>query len=110
MRVCEVEIRIAGFEEFKKTAVEGLGAKPSGRRVLFLEASKFHSLFTPQRLRLLKAVGKSPQAGTVALAGFLKRKQEAVSRDLSALKAAGLVAESESNSSKPQPAAISLVI
>ncbi len=115
MRINKVEIRISGAEGFKKEVLDSLKHPVFGRHMLFLEPHHFHSLFTLERIRLLQAIREHPEAGTVKLSELLGRKQEAVSRDLSALKRAGLVSDEpaghlEKSSAKSKPATISVVV
>ncbi len=115
MKINDVEVRISDFEGFKRAVLDSIGKPPSGKHHLFLEPHKFHSMFTVERIRLLQAIRDHPDFGTVKLADLLGRKQEAVSRDLSYLKAIGLVSDepaghSERGSAKPKPAAISVIV
>ncbi len=115
MNLKKVEIRLSGAEGFRREVLDSLKRPVFGRHVLFLEPRQFHSMFTVERLRLLKAIRDNPDFGTVKLANLLGRKQEAVSRDLSYLKAIGIVSDEPAKqparpSAKPKPAAMRIVI
>ena len=60
------------------------------RRVSFETAEDLVAYLTPQRLRLIRAVRERPLSIS-ALAASLKRDRAAVSRDVQALRTAGLV-------------------
>ncbi len=115
MKVNDLEVRISDFEGFKNAVRESFGRPPTGKLHLFLEPHKFHSIFTVERIRLLQAIRGHPDFGTVKLAQLLGRKQEAVSRDLSYLRAIGIISNepaghSEKGSAKHKPAAISVLV
>ena len=60
------------------------------RRVTFESAEDLISYLTPQRLRLIRKVREQPLSIT-ALAASLERDRGAVSRDVQALRTAGLI-------------------
>ena len=89
-------IGVESFDEVMKRSTEraaklGRGeAARAERRVSFETAEDLVAYLTPQRLRLIRAVREQPLSIS-ALALSLKRDRGAVSRDVRALRTAGLV-------------------
>lgn len=90
---------IIGVESFEKVmnrsaeraAKLGRGeAVPAERRVSFETAEDLVAYLTPQRLRLIRMVRERPLSIS-ALAASLDRDRGAVSRDVRALRTAGLI-------------------
>ena len=86
------EIRIGGLEDAKK-AFHAATEKDAGKKILFLTPRQLPRVFSEERLKILRAVNRHPEAGVVELARILGRHQEAVSRDLGYLRAVGMVSE-----------------
>ena len=88
----KIEIIIGGFKDFKKTILSEIREPvKESKKILFLKPSQLHALFSEKRLELLEAISEHPDSGVVELARLLKRKQEAISRDLAILKAIGVI-------------------
>lgn len=93
MKVKGAEIRIGSIEDLKKTIGETIRKPPaSDRTIIFVRNAKTISkILSEKRLELMRAIKEHPNYNVTMLANLLKRKQEAVSRDLSVLKRFGLV-------------------
>ena len=89
MRVREVEIKFGSLEDMKREILESEG---KDKNVIYIpDAKVFSKLFSPKRIELLRAIKNNPELGVGELAELLGRKQEAVSRDISFLKAWGII-------------------
>jgi predicted transcriptional regulator len=73
---------------------------PYGDHVYYLTPRQFPSVFSEKRLELAEYVKKNPHATVTQLAKMLKRKQEAISRDLSVLKDLGLITKTSPKTKK----------
>ena len=82
----KIVIRLGDFEEFKREVISSIDREPKNQKTLFIPPKFMPTIFTVERLRLLKAIHAHPDYGTVKLAELLGRKQEAVSRDLAVLR------------------------
>ena len=93
MKVKEAEIRIGGIEELKRAVREDIKHPPTAdKTVVFVKDAKTISrILSEKRLELMRAIKEHPDYNVTMLANLLKRKQEAVSRDLGILKGFGLV-------------------
>ncbi|MFQ6032898.1 MAG: ArsR family transcriptional regulator [Candidatus Zixiibacteriota bacterium] len=94
MKVKPVEIKIGSYEDFVKTVKEGMkGPKPkTSRHIIFVRDSRaVSSILSPKRLELMRAIKDHPEYSISQLASALRRKREAVSRDISFLRAHGIV-------------------
>ena len=93
MNVGSVVIKLGDYDDFKTDLLRSVDEGPRGYNVLYLTPKQVPSMFTEQRLRLLKAIHEHPEMGVTKLAGLLGRKQEAVSRDVGLFKSLGLLKE-----------------
>jgi len=93
MKVKEAEIRIGGIEELKKAVSEDIKRPPAAdKAIVFVRDAKTISrMLSEKRLELMRAIKEHPDYNVTMLANLLKRKQEAISRDLGILKRFGLV-------------------
>lgn len=93
MKVKEAEIRVGSIEDLKKAVGETIRQPPaSDRTILFVrDAKTISKILSEKRLELMRAIKEHPSYNVTMLANLLKRKQEAVSRDLGVLKRFGLV-------------------
>jgi len=93
MKVKEAEIRIGGIEELKKAVREDIKRPPAAdKAIVFVKDAKTISrMLSEKRLELMRAIKKHPDYNVTMLANLLKRKQEAISRDLGILKRFGLI-------------------
>ena len=80
----EIEIRIGkNFAEHMQKIVENpkrLEGEP--KKIIYLEPHLLSSLFTPERIKILQVLKQKPKLNIRELAAELKRKREAVSRDI----------------------------
>ena len=89
-------IGVKNFDEVMNRSAERAAKLGSGknvraeRRVTFETAEDLVAYLTPQRLRLIRMVREAPLSIS-ALAASLERDRGAVSRDVRALRTAGLV-------------------
>lgn len=88
MKVTNVEIKLGAIKDMSK---EVIGAMRRGqgtdKHVIYVsDLSVLSKIFSPKRLELLKAIKENPDMGGNDLANLLKRKREAVSRDISFLR------------------------
>ncbi len=91
MRLSAFVIKLGDFEDFKKDALNSIDQPPRGYHLLYLTPKQVPSMFTEQRLRLLKAIHEHPEMGITQLAMLLGRKQEAISRDVGLFRMLGLI-------------------
>lgn len=94
MKVKPVEIKIGSFEDFVKTVKEGMkGPVPkTSKHIIFVKDSRTaSSIISPKRLELMRAIKEHPEYSISKLAEELGRKREAVSRDVSFLRAHGII-------------------
>lgn len=90
LKVRDVEIKFGSIEDMKKEILERKEGEE--RHVIYLpDARIFSKIFSPRRIELLRAIRENPELGISELAELLGRKQEAVSRDISFLRAWGVV-------------------
>ncbi|MFH1200676.1 MAG: hypothetical protein V1708_06425 [Candidatus Micrarchaeota archaeon] len=94
MNIPPIEIRVGELKEIQEESKRWMDRGPHGRSVMFLNPKGVQSIFSEQRLRLIRAIRGHPGFGTVKLAQFLGRKQEAISRDVSFLKEFGVIIDS----------------
>ncbi len=94
MIVKSYDIRVGEFKEIRAEGEKWMKEFHPGKHTMFLTPNALHSMFSEERLRLIIAIRKHPDFGVVRLAEHLGRKQEAVSRDVSSLKAYGIIGES----------------
>ena len=92
----KTRIGVESFDEVLKRSADRAAKLGSGevvraeRRVTFETAEDLVAYLTPQRLRLIRMVRERPLSIS-ALAASLERDRAAVSRDVRALRTAGLV-------------------
>lgn len=99
------EIRIGDIEDLKKAIGKTIKhPSTSDRTIIFVrDAKTISKILSEKRLELLRAIKDHPHYNVSMLADLLKRKQEAVSRDLGVLKRFGLV-ELEKTAKEVTPA------
>lgn len=94
-------------DEEKKRILKDLLANKPGRATdetttFLLTPAEFSKVFSPERLKLLRLVSKEPKLSVTELAGILKRKREAVSRDMRFFEGLGLIKlEKKSREKRP---------
>ncbi len=90
LKVKDIEIKFGSIQEMKKEILKI--RKNEERHVIYLpDAKVFSKIFSPKRIELLRAIKENPELGISELAELLGRKQEAVSRDISFLRAWGVI-------------------
>ncbi len=89
MRIKATEIKIGTMEDFNSEVLKAMKKeKGSSKNTVFVpSASVLSKILSPKRIELLKAIKHNPGAGVSELAGILKRRQEAISRDVAFLRA-----------------------
>lgn len=95
MNVPPIEIRVGELKDVQEAFRRWTDSGPHGKNIMFLTPKGVQSIFSEQRLRLIRAIREHPDYGVVRLAQLLGRKQEAISRDVAFLKAIGVVKESK---------------
>lgn len=93
MKIKEAEIRTGSIKNLKKAIGKTIRQPPaSDRTILFVrDAKTISNILSEKRLELMRAIKEHPNYNVTMLANLLRRKQEAVSRDLGVLKRFGLV-------------------
>lgn len=88
-----LEIHIGTLEELKRASFEFIRQKPTGppKRIIGMTPKLFAKVFTARRLELLHVLCNRPGLTVNGLARLTKRKQEAISRDLSLLRSYNLL-------------------
>ncbi len=88
MKVMEVEIKLGTMEDMNKEVIEAMRKeKGTNKHVIYIpDFSVLSKILSPKRLELLKTIKDNPGMGVNDLAKLLKRKREAVSRDISFLR------------------------
>ncbi len=90
LKIRDVEIKFGSIEDMKREILESKEGKK--KHVIYLPDAKiFSKIFSPKRIELLRAIRENPELGVSELAELLGRKQEAVSRDISFLRAWGVI-------------------
>lgn len=75
-------------------------AKLENKHVITLTPEGFHSLFSPERIRLLKALKENNFGSIYNLAKKLNRRYEAIYRDIKYLEGFGLIEIKSENRNK----------
>ncbi len=88
MKVTNVEIKLGTLEDMSKEVLGAMrGRKGTDKHVIYVpDLSVLSKILSPKRLELLKTIKENPDLGVNDLANLLKRKREAVSRDVSFLR------------------------
>lgn len=93
MRVRETIFKLGTFDNFKRDIKEHMHEEPNrDRNTIYLQNTALLSkILSPRRIELLRAIKEYPEYGVSELAKQLKRKQEAVSRDITYLRTHGII-------------------
>ncbi|MFQ5815766.1 MAG: hypothetical protein ACE5G7_04640 [Candidatus Hydrothermarchaeaceae archaeon] len=88
MKLMAVEIKLGTMEDMRKEVLEAMRKeKGTNKHVIYIpDFSVLSKILSPKRLELLKAIKDNPSMGVSDLAKLLRRKREAVSRDISFLR------------------------
>ncbi len=90
MQIQDVEVRVLTATEINSTFGD-FAHTQSDKPVVFLTPKQFASVFSEKRMELVNAIQRHPHYTVNQLAALLKRKQEAISRDLGVLRSIELV-------------------
>jgi predicted transcriptional regulator len=88
MKVRATEIKLGTIEDMNKEVLAAMKKKKgTNKHVIYVpNFSVLSKILSPKKLELLKAIKDNPGMGVNDLAKLLKRKREAVSRDISFLR------------------------
>lgn len=90
-----VILKSVASEAEKQTVLKSLlkkgGAGGDDETILLLTPEEFSKVFTPERIRLLKLLKDKPDLSVNEISKNLKRRREAVSRDIRFLEGIGLI-------------------
>ncbi len=86
MRIRPTEIKIGTIEDLKREVLKGTKPKDDRHVIYVPDTAVLSKIISPKRMELLKTIKENPDMGVGNLAKILKRKQEAVSRDIAFLR------------------------
>ena len=88
-----VILKSVGSEEEKQAVLKSLlkDGDTGDETIILLTPEEFSRVFTPERVRLLKILKDRPDLSVNKISNSLKRRREAVSRDIRFLEGLGLI-------------------
>ncbi len=86
MRIRATEIKLGTVDDFKKEVLKETKGKDRRHVIYVPDVSILSKIISPKRIELLRTIKENPGVGVGELAKVLRRKQEAVSRDIAFLR------------------------